>query len=74
MGMEVKSVNLSVEDWQHLDKLAGLMARSRSDTLRQLIRRDKRAEELVVAYRDGLITASELAYQLTGEVYDIPAR
>lgn len=71
MRMKVISVNLFVEDWQRIDELAGLMARSRSDTLRQLIRRDKRAEELVVAYRDGLITASELAYQLTGEVYGI---
>ena len=69
---KVGGVNLSVDDWQRLDELAGL---SRSGALRQLIRRDKRAEELVVAYRDGLITAMELAEQLKGDVfYDIPTR
>jgi len=69
---KVGGVNLSVDDWHRLDELAGL---SRSGALRQLIRRDKRAEELVVAYRDGLITAMELAEQLKGDVfYDIPTR
>ena len=66
---KVGGVNLSVEDWQRLDELAGL---SRSGALRKLIRRDKQAEELVVAYRDGLITAMELAEQLKGDVfYDV---